>query len=304
MRDASELQTAETRLESDRPLVFVSCGQYADREKEIGRRIVALVEEHGQAVGYFAENQQSLSGLSTNILGALNRAAGMVVVMHKRGLVEFPGGERFHRGSVWIEQETAIAAFLQSIGRNIPVAAYIEDGIKREGLRDLLHLNPLVFTSEDQIVQDFEEKLRTGAFTPGESPPATETRPPKPLLGVDAEIISPDESRARHIYPESNAYRLLLHINNAGLGPAKNILTHFRGTSSSEHAVEPLGAGQNVYKPYPVAFQIGQPPDTTTPEEIEVTYDGESWSGGAVLLTRIAGSNPPRWLVTRRSDPA
>jgi hypothetical protein len=143
--------------------------------------------------------------------------------MHKRGLVESPSAEKFYRGSVWVEQETAIAAFLQSIGRTIPVAAYIEDGIKREGLRDLLHLNPLIFTTADEIARDFEQKLRARTFVPNESPLASTTNA-RPLLGVEAEIVSPDESRARGIYPVSSAYRLLLHINNAGHGTAKTSL--------------------------------------------------------------------------------
>ena len=53
--------------------------------------------------------------------------------------------------------------------------AYIEDGIKREGLRDLLHLNPLIFTSADEIARDFEQKLQARAFVPNESPPGSTT---------------------------------------------------------------------------------------------------------------------------------
>jgi hypothetical protein len=303
VHDASELELPESRLTSDRPLVFVSCGQYADGEKEIGRRIVALIEEHSEAVGYFAENQQSLAGLSANILAALNRAAGMVVIMHKRGLVEIPSAEKFYRGSVWVEQETAIAAFLQSIGRTISVAAYIEDGIKREGLRDLLHLNPLIFTTADEIARDFEQKLRARTFVPNESPLASTTNA-RPLLGVEAEIVSPDESRARGIYPVSSAYRLLLHINNAGHGTAKNIVVRLIGASSSEQIVEPLAPAQGVYKPYYLEWRLSQPGDVGTPAEIQVIYDGDDSRDGAVILARVAGSNPPRWVVSERRQPS
>src|ERR1700678_1794845 len=166
IRHASQIEEPSNRLSSDTAIVFVSCGQYTEAERCVGRRIARLVEEYTGCGGYFADNQQSLDGLSNNILRALNRDSGIVVVMHKRGVVESASGERFYRGSVWVEQEIAMAAFLQSLDRRILVAAYIEDGIKREGLRDLLQLNPVSFTHDEEILKDFEEKVRSGAFSP------------------------------------------------------------------------------------------------------------------------------------------
>lgn len=40
-------------------------------------------------------------------------------------------------------------------------AAYIEKGVGREGLRELLHLNPLEFSSNDQIIADLKARLNT-----------------------------------------------------------------------------------------------------------------------------------------------
>jgi hypothetical protein len=43
------------------------------------------------------------------------------------------------RTSVWVEQEMAIAAFLQQAqARRLEVAVYIQKGVKREGVRDQL----------------------------------------------------------------------------------------------------------------------------------------------------------------------
>jgi hypothetical protein len=306
IRDASEIEEATRRLDSDRSIVFISCGQYAPSEKALGRRLAELVEQYTDCGGYFAENQQSLDGLSNNILRALNRAAGMVVVMHKRGLVETPAGERFYRGSVWLEQETAIAAFLQSLDRSIPVAAYIEDGIKREGLRELLQLNPISFQDDHQILSDFEQKLRSRNFVPSTSAhPIIGVPSVHPLLGVEAALIGPDESRQRGIYPESNSYRLLLHIHNAGAGPAKNIkvnLSDFPGQRSE--TVEPLASGAETSKPFALAgYTLGYSGEGTTPASIEVTYDGEGSRNGQVLLRRVPESNPPRWSVVERREP-
>ena len=53
------------------------------------------------------------------------------------------------RAFVWIEQEIAIVAMIQQLVRNNrdepPVAAYIHQSIKMEGIRTLLHLNPSPF---------------------------------------------------------------------------------------------------------------------------------------------------------------
>jgi hypothetical protein len=111
---APQIEEPTNRLDSARGIVFISCGQYTEAERATGRRLAALVEQYTDYGGYFAQNQQSLDGLSNNILKALYRASGMAVVMHKRGLVASSSGEEFYRGSVWVEQETAIAAFLQS----------------------------------------------------------------------------------------------------------------------------------------------------------------------------------------------
>ena len=54
---------------------------------------------------------------------------------------------------VWIEQEIAIATFVQRIEkRKLPVMAFIHKSVGREGIRDLLHLNPISFTDESEVL--------------------------------------------------------------------------------------------------------------------------------------------------------
>lgn len=150
-------------MDSGRPLVFVSCGQCTDEEKAIAAKVCELIREHTEYEPYFAQNQQSFEGLSHSILAALERMSGMVVIMHKRGKVSTPSGAH-HRASVWIEQEIAIAAMIQHRGKPLIVAAYIEDGIHREGLRDLLHLNPVTFRKSSEIIAHFERLVREKRF--------------------------------------------------------------------------------------------------------------------------------------------
>jgi hypothetical protein len=149
-----------TIMDTNRPLVFISCGQVTEREKQLGKQISALVKDAGYTA-FFAENQSDLNGLNQNILGALNKAKAIVFVMHRRGIVTDHYQNTWHRGSVWVEQEIAIAAFLQQIMKHdLKVCAYIERDIKREGIRDLLHLNPVHFENEDEVLQDVKSKLK------------------------------------------------------------------------------------------------------------------------------------------------
>src|SRR5690349_13622215 len=99
-------------MTSMKPLVFVSCGQVTESEKRLGKTICELVRKAGLEP-FLAENQSDFHGLNENILGALNDAQGLIFVMHPRGIVTDHSGATWSRGSVWIEQEIAIAAFIQ-----------------------------------------------------------------------------------------------------------------------------------------------------------------------------------------------
>jgi hypothetical protein len=67
------------------PLVFISCGQYSEQEKKLGKA-VTIVKGLGFDP-YFAENQSSLKGLHENILSKLNECSGFIAVVHPRGMM-------------------------------------------------------------------------------------------------------------------------------------------------------------------------------------------------------------------------
>jgi hypothetical protein len=151
--------------EDHKPVVFISCGQYDQKEIQLGKNLAAKVNELTKLEGYFAENRNTLAGLSNDIFRALEQCSALVAVMHHRGEVETLGGKKHIRGSVWIEQEIAIAAFLTSTrGRDIPVRLYVQKGIKREGVREQLKLNPFEFDEETEVLADFTSRLKDGTF--------------------------------------------------------------------------------------------------------------------------------------------
>lgn len=144
-----------------KPFIFVSCGQFTKAEKSLGAAIVKAVEAITGLRAFFAEEVHDLKGLNENILGALRECAGLIVVLHPRGEVTYPGGHSHVRASVWIEQEIAIAAYIQSgENRPLPVIAFAHESVGREGIRDLLHLNPLIFTTETDVLAELPAQLK------------------------------------------------------------------------------------------------------------------------------------------------
>jgi hypothetical protein len=156
--------TPEGRLDYEKkalqqPIVFISCGQCRSHEKALGQMLVAAVNETPPLRAYFAEYQSSLSNLSRHIFEALDQCVALVAVMHHRGAVKTPDADII-RASVWIEQEIAIAAFLtERLQRRIEIAAYVQKGICREGLRSQLILNPIEFEAEDDVLAHFKSLL-------------------------------------------------------------------------------------------------------------------------------------------------
>ena len=155
-----------TTDQTEKPLVFISCGQYTQEEKDLGKAIERIIREMTPFEAYFAEQQNTLEGLTSNILSSLGRCMGFVAVAHQRGSVKRPDGE-IVRASVWIEQEIAIAAFIQHVlGRKIEVALYMQKGIQREGIREQLRLAPVMFDTADDVLADFRQRVADWRLSP------------------------------------------------------------------------------------------------------------------------------------------
>jgi hypothetical protein len=151
---ASSSRDSSLRIRNmSKPFVFVSCGQYTEAEKSLGKSISKMVKAVTGFDAFFAEEVQDLNGLDSNILGALRDASAIITVLHPRGEIVRPDGTTHIRASVWIEQEIAIATYIQRIdNRPLPVIAFVHKSVGREGLRDLVHLNPIEFTDAADVL--------------------------------------------------------------------------------------------------------------------------------------------------------
>lgn len=185
----------------EKPLVFISCGQYTPEEIALGKAIEGLIRAETAFEPYFAEQQNTLDGLTANILSNLNRAAAFIGVMHHRGQVTTMNGPLL-RGSVWVEQEIAIASFIQHVlGRRIEVALYIQQGIAREGIRQQLRLKPVEFDQSAEVIADLKVRVKNWQI---------HASSPQPLQAVwRYEYLRRPES-------ERHDYRLNIELINTG----------------------------------------------------------------------------------------
>ena len=185
---------------AEKPLIFISCGQFNAEEIAIGKAIEQVVKDTTGYDAYFAEQQNSLEGLTSNILSSLERCAGFVAVAHHRGRVQRLDDE-IVRASVWVEQEIAIAAFIQhALKRKIEVALYLQKGIRREGIREQLRLAPVEFETADEVIDHFRQRVRMWNLA---------TTPAHPLV---AEWKFKTERRTQ----DHHDYRLVFDLVNKG----------------------------------------------------------------------------------------
>lgn len=148
-------------MDDEKSLIFISCGQFSEDERRLGRSIADLIREVlPHAEGYFADLQTTTEGLSTHVMHALSRASAFVCVMHPRGQISRPDGSQITRGSVWIEQEIAIMAFItQVLKRNPPLILYKHPDVGLEGMRQVLLANPTTFTDPAALLGDLRDRL-------------------------------------------------------------------------------------------------------------------------------------------------
>jgi hypothetical protein len=96
-------------------------------------------------------------------MSALANSVGFIAVMHPRGEVFVPGRLEplLARASVWVEQEIAVAAYIdRHRPQRLLTAVYQHTSVGREGMRELLHLNPVAFDSNESLLKDLRSRFR------------------------------------------------------------------------------------------------------------------------------------------------
>jgi hypothetical protein len=145
--------------EPPRARVFISCGQSKESdEAQVARDIAARLKELGFDP-YIAIAEQTLRGLKENVFEQLRKSEYFLFVDFKRELLT---GSDFHRGSLFSQQELAIASLL-----DIEVAAFQEKGVKpKDGLMQFLQTNTKEFTDKNLLPNAVADIVRQRGWNP------------------------------------------------------------------------------------------------------------------------------------------
>ncbi len=130
--------------------VFISCGQRDDREKTIGKSVEDYFKSR-RFETYFAERVHSSDALTENIFRFLRQSEYFVFIDFRREEIN----EKRFRGSLFVNQEIAIATFLKLQG-----IGFCEKGIKREGILTYHIYNEFPFKDGTEIVETLEEETK------------------------------------------------------------------------------------------------------------------------------------------------
>lgn len=128
--------------------VFISCGLRTGKEKRIGNAVEKFFKQKGFET-YLAEKVHSPEGLTENIFRFMRSSEYFVFIDFKRNLIN----SDTYRGSLFVNQELAIATFLQ-----IPGLGFTEKGVKREGILDYQIWNAFDFEDGKEILSRIESE--------------------------------------------------------------------------------------------------------------------------------------------------
>lgn len=153
---------------TNKKLIFVSCGQVTEEEKQLGSAIKRLIDGTEDFEAYFAETVHDLTALGHHIFDALHRCSGAISFLHKRGSVMDPLGKDWGiRSSVWVNQEIAILAFRNFLEfADLPILVFKDNDVRIEGAMTSFIVNPLPFLDIPNTLAAVRQWLESTEFAP------------------------------------------------------------------------------------------------------------------------------------------
>jgi hypothetical protein len=283
------LSAEDSRLDSGHSLVFISCGQQHPHEIELGKKVAAFVDSLPGFTAYLASSVTSLDALTNHILKRLNDCVAYIAILHDRGDVRYDEASKpFKRGSIWIEQEIAIASFLVQVsGKDILPLLYVQRGIQLEGLRKYIILNYEQFDSDSEVLDHLRKagigqlkQVRAAkTLTDYSQQVRITTSPldpkPYPIVSLENASTNPDFVVGAQIWPYSYSVtrRILDADDIAELGRIVDRALSVLG-ASYKLVAEPHASGALFTSPRPIGRRAdGAPMQADT--QIFIYSDGE-----------------------------
>jgi hypothetical protein len=166
-------------------------------------------------------------------------------------------------------------------------------------VRDQLHLNPIEFDSEDQVLADFKARLRDGRFSPVKLPPPKEVELRLEFKALIRGIGELHRYRLKLIVTNTGTERLTdywseLRFPKAAIEGDRN--AYGRAGETSSHVIFRLDRvmmGVDLYPEQPIDFF-----------EIDYHMNHDLFWGGAILKQPVVGLFGSPGMTTKRIEAA
>jgi len=140
--------------------VFVSCGQRSNDEKGVARRICELLEGRGFST-YLAIDVQTILEINAGIIRELKNCDCYLFVNFRRERIGEAEGKNLYRGSLFSNQELAIA---YSLGFE-RLLIINQDAVNPEGLLRYIGINTETFCDHNDCLAVVERALDRAGWT-------------------------------------------------------------------------------------------------------------------------------------------
>jgi hypothetical protein len=142
--------------------VFISCGQRPEaRETEVAAAVSTALADEGFSP-YVAVGQQTLQGLKENIFEKIEEAEYFVFIDFCREQIVGLAPPNNHRGSVFVQQELAVAGYLGTESM-----IFQETGIcAREGILAAIQGNPINFRERVNLAAQVVNEAKRRGWAP------------------------------------------------------------------------------------------------------------------------------------------
>ena len=134
--------------------IFVSCGQRTEQERKIAEALQAKLRSLAYET-YVAIEEQTTEALADNIFRNLSTSEYFLFIDFRREKVAGDDGGTFYRGSLFSNQELALAKFLR-----LEILPFREKEVKSEGIVPFIQLNPTIFDDREELVEIVVNKVR------------------------------------------------------------------------------------------------------------------------------------------------
>lgn len=134
--------------------VFISCGQRTSEETTIAEKLKAWLDARGFNA-YVARVAQSIEDVNSGIIKELKNSDFFIFIDFRREEIIKQKGEKINRGSLFTNQELAIAYYLGFE----KVLFFQQIDIKREGFLRYIAANPTPFENNNELFEKIKAEV-------------------------------------------------------------------------------------------------------------------------------------------------